>query len=112
MLSDLLFRLRALVQPRVHERELGEEFEFHLEMETRKLRAEGLSEEAALREARRRFGNITYQQERTRDAWGIRMIRDALSEHVERRRADPDFQAQLKRNLERHADLLGMLADG
>ena len=80
MLSDLLFRLRALVQPRVHERELGEEFEFHLEMETRKLRAEGLSEEAALREARRRFGNITYQQERTRDAWGIRMIRDALSD--------------------------------
>lgn len=40
------------------------------------------------------------------------VIRDALSEHVERRRADPDFQAQLKRNLERHADLLGMLADG
>ncbi len=40
------------------------------------------------------------------------VIRDALSEHVERRRTDPEFQAQLKRNLERHADLLGMLADG
>ncbi len=49
-------------------------------MEARKLRAEGLSAEAALREARRRFGNVAYQQERTRDAWGIRMIRDALSD--------------------------------
>ena len=66
--------------PRLQERELGEEFEFHLEMEARKLRAEGLTEEAARREARRRFGNITYQQERTRDSWGIRMIRDALSD--------------------------------
>jgi predicted transcriptional regulator len=40
------------------------------------------------------------------------VIRDALSEHVERRRADPEFQKQLKRNLERHAQLLSMLADG
>ncbi|MCY4517829.1 MAG: ribbon-helix-helix protein, CopG family [Acidimicrobiaceae bacterium] len=39
------------------------------------------------------------------------VIRDALTEHVERRRRDPEFQARLRRNLERHQELLNMLAD-
>ena len=39
------------------------------------------------------------------------VIRDALAEHVERRRKDPEFQALLRRNLERHQELLNMLAD-
>ena len=40
------------------------------------------------------------------------VIRDALAEHVERRRRDPEFQDMLKRNLQRHQELLSMLADG
>ena len=40
------------------------------------------------------------------------VIRTAISEHVDRRRADPEFQKLLKRNIERHAQLLGLLADG
>lgn len=40
------------------------------------------------------------------------VIRDALAEHVERRRRDPEFQAMLERNLRRHEELLSMLADG
>ena len=40
------------------------------------------------------------------------VIRDALEEHVERRRRDPEFQTMLKRNLRRHEELLNMLADG
>ncbi|MYB03976.1 MAG: ribbon-helix-helix protein, CopG family [Acidimicrobiaceae bacterium] len=40
------------------------------------------------------------------------VIRDALAEHVERRRRDPEFQTMLKRNLRRHEELLSMLADG
>ena len=40
------------------------------------------------------------------------VIRDALAEHVERRRSDPEFQAMLKRNLRRHEELLSLLADG
>jgi predicted transcriptional regulator len=40
------------------------------------------------------------------------VIRDALAEHVERRRRDPAFQAMLKRNLRRHEELLSILADG
>jgi len=40
------------------------------------------------------------------------VIRDALTEHVERRRRDPEFQALLRRNLERHQELLNMLTSG
>ncbi len=40
------------------------------------------------------------------------VIRDALADHVEKRRRDPEFQAMLKRNLQRHQELLRMLADG
>ncbi|WP_420611153.1 ribbon-helix-helix protein, CopG family [Candidatus Poriferisodalis sp.] len=39
------------------------------------------------------------------------VIRAALTEHVERRRRDPEFQALLRRNLKRHQELLNMLAD-
>lgn len=39
------------------------------------------------------------------------VIRDALTEHVERRRRDPEFQALLRRNLERHQEMLNMLAE-
>lgn len=40
------------------------------------------------------------------------VIRTAVSEHVDRRKADPAFQKMLRRNIERHAQLLSMLADG
>ena len=39
------------------------------------------------------------------------VVRDALAEHIERRRRDPEFQAMLRRNLQRHQQLLNMLAD-
>lgn len=40
------------------------------------------------------------------------VIRTAISEHVDRRKVDPEFKKMLKRNMERHAQLLSMLADG
>ena len=40
------------------------------------------------------------------------VIRAAVSEYVDRRKADPEFKKLLKRNMERHAQLLSMLADG
>ena len=40
------------------------------------------------------------------------VIRTAICEHVERRKSDPEFQKLLQRNMERHAQLLSMLADG
>lgn len=79
-LSNLWFRLRALLRPRTMERELKDEFAFHLEMEARKLAAGGLSPEAAAREARLRFGYDTAERERARDNWGIGMARDFLAD--------------------------------
>ena len=40
------------------------------------------------------------------------VIRSAISEHVERRKADPEFQKLIKRNMKRHAELLSLLANG
>jgi putative ABC transport system permease protein len=52
---------------RVH-RDIDRELAFHLAERTDQLRSEGLSEDDARRLARRRFGNVTLQAERTRDA--------------------------------------------
>ncbi|MDE0237201.1 MAG: ribbon-helix-helix protein, CopG family [bacterium] len=40
------------------------------------------------------------------------VIREALTELVDQRRNDPEFQKMLKRNMERHQELLSLLADG
>jgi predicted transcriptional regulator len=40
------------------------------------------------------------------------VIRNAITEHVDRRKADPEFKKLLQRNMERDAELLKMLADG
>jgi putative ABC transport system permease protein len=79
-LTDLWFRLRAALHPGTMEQELNDEIEFHLEMETRKLIGQGTSPAEAAREARRRFGGVAYQQDRARDAWGIGMLRDLLTD--------------------------------
>ena len=95
-LRNLLFRIRALLRPRAMERELGEEFAFHLEMETEKLIAQGLPPERAAREARLRFGFQSAERERARDAWGITMLRDLLADlrHAGRQlRRRPGFSA-------------------
>jgi predicted permease len=95
-LRDLLFRLRALLRPRAMERELREEFAHHLELETRKLIAQGLAPEAAAREAALRFGGQAAERERARDSWGISWLRDGLADvrHAFRQmRRRPGFSA-------------------
>src|SRR5689334_13574133 len=47
--------------------EIEREVEFHIAERAEELRAQGLSPEAALYEARRRFGNRGLQQERVRE---------------------------------------------
>ena len=61
MLPDVLYRLRALFRPSLQERELGEEFHFHMEMEERKLISEGLSPDTKPRDAEwhERYFHIT-----------------------------------------------------
>ena len=76
------FRLRASLFPGKMEDAMKAEMAFHLEMETRKLLAQGLAPAEATRMARRRFGEVEYHKERARESWGIGMIqnlrRDAL----------------------------------
>ncbi len=80
LLSDLGFRLRALVtRDRMH-RDLGEEMAFHLEMETRQLVDGGWTPAAAAAEARRRFGLVDREQQRARDSWGIGAALDAMAD--------------------------------
>ena len=93
-LRNLLFRLRAIVRPRAMERELSDEFAFHLEMETRKLVAQGLSPEEAARQAAARFGGPVAERERARDSWGIGVISDFAADlrHAFRQfRRNPGF---------------------
>ncbi|HEU5219008.1 MAG TPA: ABC transporter permease, partial [Gemmatimonadales bacterium] len=79
-LRNLVFRLRAVLFPRAMERELRDEFAFHLDMETRKLIAQGMTPAAAAREAHSRFGGQAAERERTRDSWGIGVLRDFLAD--------------------------------
>jgi putative ABC transport system permease protein len=61
-------RLWNTVRPGRMERDIERELSFHLAERQDQLRAEGLGEEDARREARLRFGNVIVQAERTRDA--------------------------------------------
>jgi hypothetical protein len=54
---------------------------FHIAERTDQLRSEGLSDEEASRHARRQFGNVTVQAERTRDA-DIALWADGLLRNV------------------------------
>jgi len=69
LLPSVLRRLRALAGRRRLERDLDDELAFHLAMRAADARREGLSPADAERDARRRFGNVTYLKEQTRDMW-------------------------------------------
>ncbi|MSV30222.1 MAG: FtsX-like permease family protein, partial [Bryobacterales bacterium] len=71
MLSDLFFRLRAILTRRSMEAELEEELRVHLEHETAKLVASGLSHENASRRARLAIGGLDQVKEDCRDARGV-----------------------------------------
>lgn len=78
MLTDFWFRVRAALRPASMERQLDEEFAFHLEMETRKLTNTGMTPEEAAREATRRFGGTVRPRQMARDSWGTGVFRDAV----------------------------------
>lgn len=68
--------LESLLLRRREDDALDEEVAFHLEMETRKLEAEGLDPAEARRRARVRFGGEDRMKERSRDARGTRWVDD------------------------------------
>ena len=79
-LSDLAFRIRALLHRGVMENELDDELRFHLEMDARQLVSQGWTREAASAEARRRFGVVSRETQRARDSWGIAAVVDAFGD--------------------------------
>ena len=79
-LTDLLFRLRALVRRDAVERELDEELRDHLEHETQKHVAAGLSPVAAARRARLAMGGLDGVSEQCRDARGTRPLEDFVTD--------------------------------
>lgn len=62
-------RLRPWLRRSAAEREMEEEFAFHLERETEKNRAAGMSPDTAARTARLRFGGEDGFKEELRDVW-------------------------------------------
>src|SRR5450631_3893434 len=61
-------RFWNVVQSSRHSGELDEELRFHLEMRCRDNVKAGMDSAEAERDARRRFGNLTVEKERTREA--------------------------------------------
>lgn len=77
-LRDLFLRVRALVAPRRVERELDEEFAFHIERETQRHIADGLSLADARTRALARFGPVALAADQCREARGTAFV-DAVA---------------------------------
>src|SRR5690606_41887519 len=79
-LKAVLRRVWTALCPGRVERDIQREVSFHLAERADDLRAAGLSEGEAARRARARFGNPTFQAERTRDVhvarWMDTIVRD------------------------------------
>src|SRR5215207_1462390 len=74
LIDSIRYRLSILFRPREHDRELTEEMDFHLDLESmqRSHRArDARSVDDAPYAARRRFGNVTYYYEESRRATGF-----------------------------------------
>ena len=78
--QDLWLRLRALVLHRRVERELHEELDFHVEMQTRRHVAAGLNVTEARRLAHAQFGSTALVEDRVRDTRGIRFFETLLQD--------------------------------
>jgi len=73
-------RLRSLFKRHQVERDLSDEFQFHLEQKSQQYMAGGLSAEEARRKARREFGGLEVSKENCRDARRVSHIQDLLQD--------------------------------
>jgi predicted permease len=80
MLSDLLYRLRALFRGKEMNAEVDDELRYHLEREAEKYRRCGISSEDAARRARLAFGGRTQVEQQCRDSRGTKFVEDLLQD--------------------------------
>ncbi|HEY1307890.1 MAG TPA: ABC transporter permease [Vicinamibacterales bacterium] len=76
-----LRRLSNTLRPGRHQREIAREIAFHVDERAEQLQRDGLSADEARRVARRQFGNLLVQAERTRDV-EVSLWLDALVRNV------------------------------
>lgn len=76
LLAALRVRLRSLFRRRAESEQFGEEVSFHLEMETARNVAAGMSPGEARRAALLAFGGVARVREDRRDASGVRLLED------------------------------------
>jgi hypothetical protein len=74
MVSDLLFRLRALFRRKIVERELEDEVRLHFELQVDKYLQSGLTLQKAVRRAKLEFRGIEQIKEKCRDVRGIGLV--------------------------------------
>jgi predicted permease len=80
MLTDVLYRLRALFRSEALDRELDEELRFHLERQIDAYVASGLPPDEAARRARLMFGGAAQIAEECRDARGIAAVETVVQD--------------------------------
>ena len=80
VLVAALHRVRSLISLRRADRALDNELAFHLDMETARLVANGMTAEAARAEAVRSFGGVARHRDDARDARGISVIEDFVTD--------------------------------
>jgi hypothetical protein len=80
MLTDLLYRLRAIFRRNAVESELNEELRFHFNHEVEKYIGGGATREEALRRARLAFGGHEQVKEDCRDARGTGFVETSLQD--------------------------------
>src|SRR5947208_1696203 len=96
MLSDLLFRLRAIFRRHRAEEDLAAELRFHVEHAIDKFVAAGLTRDDAARRARLEFGGVEQTKEECRDARGVGVVDTVLQDvryGVRTMRRSPLFSA-------------------
>jgi putative ABC transport system permease protein len=80
VISDLLFRLRALFRRKSMEAELDQELRAHFEHQVEKYVGSGMPREEATRRARFEFGGFDQVKEECRDARGVNFIETTLQD--------------------------------